>query len=322
MESVSALQIVTYILIIAVIIAFASRLYRYYKMPIHLRWELYPLASEKNRTWGGSYLEEPEWWTKPPEEKSMFGEVRYIGEEIMLFKEYFHKKRDYWYLVYPFHMGVYLMVGFLALLLVGAVTVLAGAVVSAESANVWGRIVYYLTLIAGGASLILGIIGTVGLLIRRMVDNDLKIYTKRIDYFNLIIILAVFLTGFFSWILTDTTFAVAREYTKGLISFGPVGTISAITTVHIVLLFLVAAYIPFTGMMHFFAKTFTYHFVRWDDAANIRGGKLEKGIVQLLNQPISWSAPHLEAVKCWSDAAKDTLANEESKPQVQKGVGS
>ena len=64
MESISWLQIVTYLLCAAIIIAFATRFLRYLIMPTHLRWELYPLASEKKRTWGGSYLEEPEWWTR------------------------------------------------------------------------------------------------------------------------------------------------------------------------------------------------------------------------------------------------------------------
>ena len=39
---------------------------------------------------------------------------------------------------------------------------------------------------------------------------------------------------------------------------------------------LLAAYIPFTHMSHFVGKYFTYHAVRWDDAANRRGGAIEQ----------------------------------------------
>jgi len=324
-ENITALQIVTYLLILAVIVAFAARLYRYYKMPTHLRWELYPLASEKKRTWGGSYLEEPEWWKKPPEEKSLVGEAAYITEEILLFREYFRKKRDYWYLVYPFHISIYLLVGFLGLLFIGGVTIAAGQAVAAESAGVWGRIVYYLTLIVGGVSFIVGILSGIGLFIRRLVDPDLKIYTKRGDYFNLLAVTVVFLTGFFAWVLTDINFAIAREYAHGLITFSGVGNIPAITAVHIVLLLLVGTYIPFTGMMHFFAKTFTYHFVRWEDAPHMSGNKLEQKLVPLLNQEISWSAPHMQTIRRWSDIVQETAlegAGEEHSPRIQKGESS
>ena len=91
MESISWLQIVTYLFCAAIIIAFVTQLVRYAKMPTHLRWELYPLAGENKRPGGGSYLEESEWWTKPQEEKSMLGETKFVVEEIILFKEYYRK---------------------------------------------------------------------------------------------------------------------------------------------------------------------------------------------------------------------------------------
>ena len=37
------------------------------RLPVHVRWELYPVAHEPGAKakYGGSILEEPEWWTKP-----------------------------------------------------------------------------------------------------------------------------------------------------------------------------------------------------------------------------------------------------------------
>ncbi|MFC1995940.1 respiratory nitrate reductase subunit gamma [Chloroflexota bacterium] len=325
MESVSWLQIVTYLFLALVIIAFVMQLVRYVKMPTHLRWELYPLAGEKKRQGGGSYLEESEWWTKPPEGKSLLGEIKFIGEEILLFKEYYRHNRDYWYLVYPFHIGVFLFVAFLALLLVGALTMVAGMVVSTESANIWGRIVYYLTLVTGGAGLTLGALGCIGLLIRRAIDKNLKPYTRRIDYLNLLFVLVVFVSGFFSWIIADRIFDSGREYVKSLITFSPAGSLEPLMAVHIVLLLLIAAYIPFTNMMHFFAKSFAYHMVRWDDVPNLRGSKLEKGMGPLLSQPLSWSAPHIQPIKRWSDTAQEIVlpeTTEEHTPRIRKGVSS
>jgi nitrate reductase gamma subunit len=289
---------------------------RYAKMPTHLRWELYPLAGERNRPWGGSYLEESDWWTKPPEEKNLLGEAKFIGEEVLFFKEYYHLNRKFWYFVYPFHIGIFLFAGFVVLLLVGALTMVGDMAVSAGSTSAWGSLVYYLTIIAGSAGLILGSLGCVGLLIRRITDNNLAPYTKRIDYINLIFVMAVFLTGLSSWAFADSTFATAREYMKGLITFNSVGGIETIIATHIVLLLLILLYMPFTNMMHFFAKSFAYHSVRWDDGPNLRGSKLEKRLGPLLNQPVSWSAPHIEAITRWSDAVPGTV--EEHVPRFQE----
>ena len=104
-----ALQIAAYILAGIFVIAFLSRGVRYARMPIHLRWELYPVAGETKRPWGGSYLEDSDWWTKAREEKSFIGEMTFFGKEVFFFKEYFHRNRSLWYIVYPFHIGIFLL---------------------------------------------------------------------------------------------------------------------------------------------------------------------------------------------------------------------
>jgi len=103
-----ALHVVTYVLAAVFVIFFVAKMYKYAKMPIHLRWELYPLVGETKRPWGGSYLEEPDWWKKPHEEKSFIAEMKFMGQEIIFFKEYFHRNRSLWYIVFPFHIGVFL----------------------------------------------------------------------------------------------------------------------------------------------------------------------------------------------------------------------
>jgi len=58
-------------------------------------------------------------------------------------------------------------------------------------------------------------------------------------------------------------------------------------------------------MMHFVAKYFTYHQVRWDDAPLVRGGPLEQELEQLLQQQVTWSAAHIGADggKNWVEVA-------------------
>ena len=119
MESTLWLQIATYVFCVLVVIILVAKLLRYANISTHLRWELYPLAGEKNRPSGGSYLEEPEWWANPSREKSFLGEIKFMGQEILFFREYFRLNRNYWFFVYPFHIGVFLFAIFLVLLLFG-----------------------------------------------------------------------------------------------------------------------------------------------------------------------------------------------------------
>jgi hypothetical protein len=48
-----------------------------------------------------------------------------------------------------------------------------------------------------------------------------------------------------------------------------------------------------------------YHDVRWGDEPNLRGGKIERQIGEVLNYPVSWSAPHIrgDGKKNWVDVA-------------------
>ena len=319
MGSVTWLQILTYAFMALIITVYLARLAKHARMPIHLRWELYPLAGERNRPGGGSYLEDMEWWSRPREEKSFLGEIRFMGEEVLLFKEYHRLNLPYWYCVYPFHVGAFAFLGLITVLIVGALTTMGGVEVSGVSPNLWGRFLFYATPVVGGTSLIFGTIGSVALLIRRLTNADLKPYTRRIEYFNLALVLALFLTGLVSWALYDHVFSVERQYVASLLTFSGAPGMSALTVAHILLVLATAAYLPFTNMMHFFAKWFTYHKIRWDDAPNLRGSGLESRLGTLHDLPLSWSSPHVQALARWRDIAQ-MESREKPAPRVKKGV--
>ena len=60
------IQLVTYVSVVVAIIAMIAKAMRYINAPEHFRWELYPVPHEKGRAeYGGSYLEELDWWPKP-----------------------------------------------------------------------------------------------------------------------------------------------------------------------------------------------------------------------------------------------------------------
>lgn len=313
------LQIVTYVLAAAFVVVFTVKMMRYARMPTHLRWELYPLAGETKRPWGGSYLEDPDWYNKPPEKKSFIGEMKFMGKEIIFFREYFHRNRSLWYIIQPFHVGIFLFVTFIALLFIGALTMQAGIAVSAETANAWGLLLYYVTLVVGAAGLIFGTIACLALFVRKIIDPEMSPYTRRIEYFNIFLVLAVFLTGLLAWAIADPGFETARGYMQSLITFNLIESMDAIIAVHIILLVLLLAYLPYTNIMHFFAKHFTFNKVRWDDAPNLRGSALERKLAPLLAMRITWAAPHMQTINRWSDIANEEIGESPTRHTTQKG---
>ena len=71
-------------------------------------------------------------------------------------------------------------------------------------------------------------------------------------------------------------------------------------------------YLPFTRMVHFFAKYFTYHQVRWDDREVAPGSALEKRLRAALDFGVTWSAEHVQTGKTWLEVAT-TLPEETEK---------
>ncbi|MEW5899786.1 MAG: nitrate reductase, partial [Bacillota bacterium] len=62
----------------------AYRIFRLAAMPLHLRWELYPVAHEP-RPSGGSYMEEVDYVQKP-RHFVLFGEIKELLSEVFILK--------------------------------------------------------------------------------------------------------------------------------------------------------------------------------------------------------------------------------------------
>ena len=164
--------------------AIAWRAIKIVRLPLHVRWELYPVAHEKGRaSYGGSYLEESDWWTKPRAVVAAGGTEGDDPRDSSAAGVWEHN-RKHWFRSFPFHFGLYLLAGLIALLLLGGIATAARADVSAQGGPL-GPTLYHLTYIVGYAGLGLGLIGSVALLVRRTFDPDYREYTKKADYFNL-----------------------------------------------------------------------------------------------------------------------------------------
>ncbi len=303
--------IITYVSVVVFIISVLVRFVRISKLPTHLRWELYPVAHEKGRaSYGGSYLEEREWWTKP-RESSRAGELKVMIPEILLLAGVWEHNRKHWLRSFPFHFGLYLLAGLVGLLLVGGIASAAGASVSAEGGAV-GQALYHVTYAVGYAGLVLGLLGALALLGRRMFNADYREYTKKGDYFNLAFFVLTFAVALMAHGVADPDFAGLRACFERLVTFdvssapdGSTWQMGGLTAVEILLGSLLVAYIPLTHMSHFFTKWFTYHHVRWSDEPNLPGSQIERQMTEALQYPVSWSAPHIrgDGKKTWVDIA-------------------
>ena len=300
-------QLATYVSFIVVIIAYTLKVIKVARMPLHLRWELYPVAHEKGYKYGGSYCEELEWWTKPIQ-KNVVRSVLLKLRDYLSFSEYFHRKRGYWLGLFPWHIGFYLLMGFQALSFLSALLILTtGLSVSAESANILGKILYHLSLVVAVGGFVAGSIGSIVLLIRRLADADLRAYSSPMDYFNYLFFLALFLSGLIVWFSGPTLFAY-REFWKSLITFSYIDIEPAIY-VFVMLFALHLIHLPFTRSTHYITKLFAFFGVLWDDAPNFRGSDVGKKIEKALAKPVSWAAPHIQSGKSWGEIAKGLPKN-------------
>lgn len=273
---------------------------KYARAPMHLRWELYPVPHEKGKEYGGSYFEEVDWWTRP-RETTLWGEIRSMLEEILLIRSLWHRNRPQWYASFPFHVGLYLLVGFTGLLTLGALAEALGLAAGAAS-PLWDGY-HLLTTVVGVVGLFLGTVGACCLLWRRAADQELKAYSTISDYTNLVFLLAVFLSAGFAWLSVDSSFGLLREYVRGLITLSPVAAADQAVAVQVSIASLFLLYLPFTHMTHFVAKYFTYHQVRWDDAPNLGYPKMLARMQANLARPVGWAGPHIEPEKSWAESA-------------------
>ena len=255
-------------------VACVVRAVRYTRLPLNLRWELYPVPHEdaKRAGHGGSYFEELDWWTRPVRSNRL-GELKAMTAEILFLHAMYRHNRTLWRWSYPFHLGLYLLIA----------TGIAAVASAAASLS--------LTIVplAGLLGCVLVMTGTAGLLVHRIKDQELRIYSAPMDYFNL---------AFF--FVTAAGLALAKgpgpvEIAKALLTFNSSLAVPVPQAVAMALAALLIAYIPMTHMAHFIGKYFTYHAIRWGDRAAGRDRSVEQRIAAYLGYKPSWAAPHIGA---------------------------
>lgn len=309
------IYLITYVAIAVFILASVKRIYHYVTNPVHVRWEIYPVAHEgKRASYGGGYLEEADWWQKE-REVSRIGELKVMIPEILLLKAVWENNRPLWYLSYPFHLGLYLTIGFIGLLGIGAIFELLSA--APEPETVLYSIVTALTNVVGPVGFVLAIVGAAGLIYKRATDAGLKNYSTFQHFFNLALFIVTMAVAVLTWLIVDPNFTMARTFMANLISFNTAATNSNLFFLQTILAALTIAYIPLTHMSHLFMKYFLYHDIRWGDEPNINTPNTDAKIGLVLNYPVSWAAPHIagHGKETWAEVA---TFNPAAKPEEGK----
>lgn len=299
------LQILTYLAGIVFVVAFVRKLVKYFAMPMHVRWELYPIPHEgKAKAYGGSFFEEIDHWKKP-RHKDHMAQYAFMVPEIFFIRALYEDNRSLWYWSFPFHGGLYLSIGGLVFLGLGALLQILGF---GPEKTALGSFVQALTVILGVLGFVFGTIGAVGLFVKRLTDERLKDFTVPLDLINLVWLAAIFFTGFLAW-LGDPGFKTSREFFISLLTFGPAPSLSGLHVLNLLLFAAFWVYFPFTHMTHMVSKYFMWDKVKWDDNKNLGDNPgVDEKITKYLAYPVTWSASHIGAKpgkNTWADVATD-----------------
>lgn len=274
------LTIYIFVSVLCFIIFSVYKAWKFASMPIHSRLELYPVPKEAGRAeYGGSYYEEPEWWSKP-RKISRSGELKDMLMEMGFIKKLFQNQRKLWWASYSFHLGIYFLFAWTILLLI---------------CQAWPvGIILDFTSAIGIIGFCLALIGNTTLLLRRIFDTTLIKYTTPQEYFNLILIFAVLVSAVYVW-GGDWSFTQSHVIFGQLLSFQALHVGPALT-IHLILLGLMFLYIPLSKMNHYIGKYFTFHKVLWENDPNLPGSKVEKELMEAAAHPpkTKWSAPHIK----------------------------
>ncbi len=289
--------LITYAGIIIFLTAIIKRIMSYINNPIHVRWELYPVAHEGGgkAEYGGSYLEEVDWWNKP-RKISKLNELKVMMSEILGLKAVYEYNRSLWFITYPFHLGLYFTIMFMVFLLIAS---FAGLL------DIQATTIMAIAKFTGPLGFVLTLCGAAGLLYRRLTDEKLKIYSSFEHYFNLILFIVTMGIAILTWLFVDPDFVMAKTFVAGLISFKLTGISNPLFLLQILLIVATITYIPFTHMSHFFMKYFLYHDIRWGDTPNIDTPETNEKINIVLNYPVTWSASHIAGhnKNTWAEVA-------------------
>ena len=264
------------------------------RMPAHLRWELYPIprGPKNKQSYGGSYFEESEWWTKSVPHSSRLDELAFILKEALLLKSVRENFRELWVYSLLLHWGLYLY--FLSALALLAAPTLFNLIGISSRLVVFGVLGIFIGSVFGTA-------GALGLVMMRSLHPRLKAHSSRLTYGHLFLLGGMFVTCVVSLYTQGAGFAGMLSELGGRHQI--VDAYSPATYVHAALLTIFLVYFPFSQLTHMFMKYFLWHEVRWNDTPSRLKEGHQIALYENLSREVTWGAPHIRMNErqTWAD---------------------
>jgi nitrate reductase gamma subunit len=265
------------------ILATALRVRKCIRAPIHLHWELYK---------GSSIYELTEWWAKT--HGTFLEKLWSMVMDLLFLREFYHRNRRFWYPLYAFHAGLYLLILWHAWLFIRA------GVGGIETISIFGWV-------WGTSSTLLTFLGGLSIIILRMTDEELKAYYPPIHYLKWIFLLLTLLGGIIAVdIHFHSSMTALLKYVREQVTFQnfehklhP----ALAPALHVLFASVWLVYLPFSHVFQLFFRY--YHYLRWDDVPNARGSEIGRRIKDYLERPATWSAPHIQSGKRWREIASE-----------------
>ena len=280
--------------------------------PLHVRWELYPVPHEGVKTvYGGSFMEEKDWWTKP-RHVAHLGDVKALLTEVLFLHATFEHNIKLWVRTYPFHVGMYMLMGGTIIVLCAAVAQICGLAPQGGLMIFVGNVINAMVLVGS----VCIITGGLALVQRRRSDPGLRRYSTPEHYFNLLIFVLFGALGLAAWATAPSYFELARGFIYNLLTANFVLPQNSLFVLHLLVGFFLLIWIPMTHMGHVFMKYFTYHDIRWGDEPTTYSAKNQEKISEALQYKVTWAASHIAgdgAPKSWVDVATTNPAAPEKK---------
>ncbi|MFB3885717.1 MAG: hypothetical protein ACE144_10860 [Thermodesulfobacteriota bacterium] len=263
------------------IIATSLRVAKCIRAPLHLHGELYR---------GSSVYEIPDWWTTA---HHRLGEKLWsLVLEILFLREFYYRNRKFWYSLFTFHIGLYLLILWHLWLFIRAV------VGNAETASSFGW--------TWGTGATAGMfVGGALILWLRATDKELKLYYPPIHYLKWSFLLLTLLGGIYAVDLHfKSSMPALLKYVREQVTFAELGHKlhpAPAPALHVLFASIWLIYLPFGHVFQLFFRF--YHYLRWDHMPNKKGSEIEKRIKKHLERPVTWSAPHIQSGKPWREVA-------------------
>ncbi len=296
------LILLSYFAYIFIVVAYCTKVAKYVRMPIHLRWELFTSTeADKNNCRQGLTAFEAQ---PPQSSKWRSSKVSSFLKEYLWFPSFFSHNKVYWIFLYIAHISFVGFIVFQTFCIAEAMGTFFfyDKVTNAVDRATGGLVI--LRIVLGVVSFTAGIIGNIGLMFYRINHRDLRLYTPPLTFIGYCVSIGISLIGLILLLTSDPYFSGYVKFFVGMLVLKPT-EVSGLLGLFIFLNALHLIYLPFTTGFHYVTRAFAFFGVQWDMRPNTKGSAVEMAISQILKKRISWSAPHIKAGQTWEEAAKD-----------------